>query len=67
MILDHMLNHLFSGGGNDDDSGGDFYSVSMSQGGLVFSFGSGGGVGPMQFRTPARYDDGQQGPNSIAI
>ena len=34
---------LFSG----EDS--DFYSVSMSQGGLVFNFGR-GGFGPMQFR-----------------
>ena len=41
---------LFSGsGGGDDDDSGDFYSVSMSQGGLVFNFGR-GGFGPMQFR-----------------
>ena len=36
---------LFSGSSDNDD----FYSVSMSQGSLVFAFGR-GGFSPMQFR-----------------
>ncbi len=49
------------------EQSGDSYSVAMSDGRLVFTFGSegGGGDGDLVFQTPLRYNDGIQHTVSI--